>query len=73
MVRCRRATRWRVEEMVNYFDYSYRMPKNRNAPFEPTIAVYPSPWNKDNANFCTSASRGSTFPRTNGPRPISFS
>lgn len=37
----------RVEEMINYFDYAYALPKDRNAPFEPTVAVYPSPWNKD--------------------------
>jgi Ca-activated chloride channel family protein len=37
----------RVEEMVNYFDYAYATPKDRSAPFEPTVAVYPSPWNKD--------------------------
>jgi Ca-activated chloride channel family protein len=37
----------RVEEMINYFDYAYATPKDRSAPFEPTIAVYPSPWNKD--------------------------
>ncbi len=37
----------RVEEMVNYFDYSYAVPKDRSAPFEPTVAVYPTPWNKD--------------------------
>ncbi len=35
----------RVEEMVNYFDYSYRLPQTRERPFEPTVAVYPTPWN----------------------------
>jgi len=37
----------RVEEMINYFDYAYALPKDRSAPFEPTVAVYPTPWNKD--------------------------
>lgn len=37
----------RVEEMVNYFDYSYPGPQSREAPFRATYAVYPSPWNPD--------------------------
>lgn len=35
----------RVEEMVNYFDYSYAVPNDRAKPFQPTVAVYPTPWN----------------------------
>jgi Ca-activated chloride channel family protein len=35
----------RVEEMVNYFDYSYAVPNDREKPFQPTVAVYPAPWN----------------------------
>jgi Ca-activated chloride channel homolog len=37
----------RVEEMVNYFDYSYALPSDRAQPFKPTVALYPTPWNKD--------------------------
>lgn len=37
----------RIEEMVNYFDYAYAVPATRERPFEPTVAVYPTPWNKD--------------------------
>jgi len=37
----------RVEEMINYFDYDYPLPSDKSKPFEPTIAVYPSPWNKN--------------------------
>jgi Ca-activated chloride channel homolog len=37
----------RVEEMINYFDYHYAVPRDRSAPFQPTIAVYPTPWNPD--------------------------
>ena len=37
----------RVEEMVNYFDYNYPLPENRETPFKPTVAVYPTPWNKE--------------------------
>ena len=35
----------RVEEMVNYFDYSYPLPEARAVPFRASYAVYPSPWN----------------------------
>jgi len=35
----------RVEEMVNYFDYSYAIPDDKTKPFQPTVAVYPTPWN----------------------------
>ncbi len=35
----------RVEEMVNYFDYAYALPKNCRTPFSTTVRVYPTPWN----------------------------
>lgn len=34
----------RIEEMVNYFDYAYPLPKNKSQPFEPTVVVSDSPW-----------------------------
>ena len=34
----------RVEEMVNYFDYGYAAPTDRNVPFKSTVAVTASPW-----------------------------
>ena len=34
----------RVEEMVNYFPYSYPAPEGPH-PFQPTITVTPTPWN----------------------------
>jgi Ca-activated chloride channel family protein len=37
----------RIEEMINYFDYAYAVPATREKPFEPTVAVYETPWNKD--------------------------
>jgi Ca-activated chloride channel family protein len=37
----------RIEEMVNYFDYSYPLPETRDVPFRASYAVYPSPWNPD--------------------------
>ncbi len=36
----------RVEEMVNYFDYAWPQAGKRDLPFEPTIVVSDSPWNK---------------------------
>ncbi|MGE3866387.1 MAG: von Willebrand factor type A domain-containing protein [Hyphomonadaceae bacterium] len=35
----------RVEEMINYFDYDYPLPKSQTRPFEPSVALAPSPWN----------------------------
>jgi len=35
----------RIEEMVNYFDYAYELPKERTAPFATSVAVMPTPWN----------------------------
>ncbi|MBE9503406.1 MAG: VWA domain-containing protein [Proteobacteria bacterium] len=35
----------RVEEMINYFDYNYDIPKDRANPFKPTVALYQTPWN----------------------------
>ena len=36
----------RVEEMVNYFDYNYALPKDKAEPFKPSVTVTPSPWNE---------------------------
>ena len=38
----------RVEELINYFDYDYSLPENAEVPFQPNVAVYPSPWNEGN-------------------------
>jgi len=35
----------RIEEMVNYFDYDYPAAVSKAEPFQPTIQVYPTPWN----------------------------
>jgi Ca-activated chloride channel family protein len=34
----------RVEEMVNYFSYSWPLPESRKEPFRPTVVVSDSPW-----------------------------
>lgn len=35
----------RVEEMINYFPYTYPLPEKADAPFQPTVTVTPAPWN----------------------------
>lgn len=37
----------RVEEFINYFNYSYPQPRSGGAPFSITTEVGPSPWNAD--------------------------
>ena len=37
----------RIEEMVNYFDYSYPLPDFRDRPFSADVAVFESPWDGD--------------------------
>lgn len=37
----------RVEEMINYFPYDYPAPQSDAAPFQPTLSVFPTPWNAD--------------------------
>ncbi|MEA1937754.1 MAG: VWA domain-containing protein [Pseudomonadota bacterium] len=34
----------RIEELVNYFDYTYPLPENLDAPFSITTKVHPTPW-----------------------------
>ncbi len=36
----------RIEEMINYFDYDYALPKAKDKPFETTVKVVPSPWSE---------------------------
>lgn len=37
----------RLEELINYFPYSYELPSKNEDPFKPTIAVYKTPWNAE--------------------------
>ncbi len=37
----------RIEELVNYFDYAYPGPKDRQQPFAVTTEVARTPWNPD--------------------------
>ena len=34
----------RIEELINYFDYDYALPENREQPFAATTTITPSPW-----------------------------
>lgn len=57
----------RVEEMINYFPYTYPAPKNRNDPFRVTTTVMPSPWSRDN-RLLHIALRGYDIERSERPR-----
>jgi Ca-activated chloride channel homolog len=37
----------RVEEMINYFNYSYRRPESKLSPFSLNTEIAPTPWNKN--------------------------
>lgn len=37
----------RIEEMVNYFDYDYPYPDDRQQPFSVSTTLAPSPWNEN--------------------------
>ncbi len=36
----------RIEELINYFDYSWPLPESREQPFKPTVIVSDSPWDR---------------------------
>ena len=57
----------RVEEMINYFDYAYAPPPDRSAPFGTTVAVYPTPWNR-NTHILHIGIKGFELPRRERPR-----
>ena len=35
----------RIEELINYFDYDYRLPEDKGAPFAVSATMAPNPWN----------------------------
>ncbi|NNC96657.1 MAG: VWA domain-containing protein [Gammaproteobacteria bacterium] len=39
----------RVEEFINYFDYSYAAPKSTKDPFSVTTELAPTPWNANSS------------------------
>lgn len=38
----------RVEEMINYFDYDYKLPETKEQPFAASVEIIPSPWKEGN-------------------------
>lgn len=56
----------RIEEMINYFNYSYEVPSDRSQPFLPSLVVYPTPWN-DETQILHVGIKGFDVPR--GERP----
>jgi Ca-activated chloride channel homolog len=56
----------RVEEMVNYFDYSWPAADSRAEPFKPTVVVSDSPWNKGR-KLVTIGIKGYEIPRGEQP------
>ncbi|MCP8884578.1 von Willebrand factor type A domain-containing protein [Devosia sp. XJ19-1] len=35
----------RIEELINYFPYDYPAATSAEVPFQPTLSLYPTPWN----------------------------
>lgn len=56
----------RVEEMVNYFDYAYPLPRSRKVPFRASLRVYPTPWNK-NTEILHIGIKGFDLPKKDRP------
>jgi Ca-activated chloride channel homolog len=57
----------RVEELINYFPYSYPAPDSADPPFKPTVTVMPSPWKPTN-NLVHIAIKGYDLKRAERPR-----
>jgi Ca-activated chloride channel family protein len=56
----------RVEEMINYFDYSWPAAETREQPFKPTVVVSDSPWNQGR-KLVTIGIKGYEIPRDERP------
>lgn len=57
----------RIEEMINYFDYDYPLPEEANVPFEPSVAVFDTPWNS-NTQLVHIGIKGYDLPAGERPR-----
>ncbi|MEE2526138.1 VWA domain-containing protein [Hyphobacterium sp. HN65] len=57
----------RIEEMVNYFNYDYPLPDDRDAPFEASVTIMPTPWN-ENTRLMHIGVQGYDIPREERPR-----
>jgi Ca-activated chloride channel family protein len=56
----------RTEELINYFDYAYKLPESSNAPFAADIAVFQSPWDSG-SRIIRIGLQGYDLPRTTRP------
>lgn len=56
----------RIEEMVNYFKYDYRLPEDKTTPFAVHTEVMKSPWNA-NTYLVKVGVKGYNVPRTERP------
>ena len=56
----------RIEEMVNYFDYDYPRPREKEEPFAITTTVLPNPWNSE-TQLLHVGLQGYTVPRRERP------
>lgn len=56
----------RVEEFINYFNYDYPYPKNRQVPFQVSTEIAPTPWNND-TRLLRIGIQGYTVPREQLP------
>jgi Ca-activated chloride channel homolog len=56
----------RIEEMLNYFDYNYPVPKSREQPFAVNTELAPAPWNA-NAQLLRVAIKAYEMPASERP------
>lgn len=56
----------RVEEFINYFNYDYPYPENRDTPFQVSTEIAPTPWNAD-TRLLRIGIQGYKVPRTDLP------
>lgn len=57
----------RVEEMINYFPYDWKGPKDATLPFNTTVTVMPTPWN-DHSRLMHVAIKGYEMKPAEQPR-----
>ncbi len=57
----------RVEEMINYFDYTYEPPTNAEAPFKAHVSVMPTPWNEE-TKLLRIGIKGYELPKSEAPK-----
>ena len=57
----------RVEEMINYFDYSYPVPGDRAVPFNADVSIMPTPWNAQ-SRLLRIGIKGYELPRAETPK-----